>query len=954
MLAQRSPAGPFAARVRDEQIAMLYARNRVPTLVGVPFGALVCAFGWPEGPHAGLVAWFALKVLTATARLGTDAVYTRYRERASADTWRNRYAIALALDGLVWSLLILFFAGPERGELGPVGIAAVLGVGSSGLFALSTDRLANTVFATALLVPGAARLLLLDTRLGAFGGAALLVFLFLVVEHGMRVSEESAELLRLRFEVAHARDAALAAGTAKGDFLATMSHELRTPLNAVIGMAGLLADTEMTPDQRERLDVIRASGETLLTLIGDILDVSKIEAGKLEIEAAPLELVRVVEDSLNQAAPAAFSKGLELGYAMTDECPAALVSDAMRVRQILANLLGNAIKFTAKGHVTVQVSHAALDGERVEIAFEVRDTGVGIEPENLARLFVPFTQADATTTRRYGGTGLGLAICKSLTELLGGVISAESALGEGSIFRFSIVGKALPTPRLRALPINAGSRVCVLSDQPTSRGLLEAHVNGFGFVASRVASVAAAIELVVADGLDLVVFDARRNVGATHAVRALREARETLPIVALVSPREASPFHDDDPPAARVATVSMPVKTGRLLEVVEALLAGQPAPLRTSAIADLEPRRPPDPARGSVLVVDDNELNRRVAVEMVRRLGLSTCAVGSGAEAIDAFRVERFDHVLMDVHMPVMDGFEATRRILELAREAREEAAHHRDDRERLARGSRALPRGRDERIHHEARPPERAGRRAPRKLRRRPRRRGALGHHRRPRRAGARGPAHARGDLGRDPPRRSGGDVPGRRPGPYPGHARRRPRRRRRSHPQPRPPFAGERWGDRCQPRLRHRDGDRDERAQPPFGGDGVPHRRARQGVRPRDRRVRARPRADPRGALSEELHPIAPFTRAADRTGPRAGPANLPTPSFRAARSAAKNPGRRVPTGGGRAKASSRTTRSAWIPRPQRPRNDCVGWCARPGVRGRFPFRAGGIVSKAHSCRS
>ena len=188
-------------------------------------------------------------------------------------------------------------------------IAAVIGVGSSGLVALSTDRRANVVFAVALLAPGAVRLLMLGTRLGVFGGIAILVFLGIVIEHGIRVSDATVELLRLRFEVAQARDAALEAARAKTEFLATMSHELRTPLNAVIGMASLLADTHMTADQRERLDVIRASGETLLTLIGDILDVSKIEAGKLEVESAPVDIVRLVEESLDQVAAAAFEQG---------------------------------------------------------------------------------------------------------------------------------------------------------------------------------------------------------------------------------------------------------------------------------------------------------------------------------------------------------------------------------------------------------------------------------------------------------------------------------------------------------------------------------------------------------------------------------------------------------------------------------------------------------------------
>jgi signal transduction histidine kinase/CheY-like chemotaxis protein len=668
LLPPLSSVGPLASRVRDEQVAMLFRRNWVPTIVGVPFALLVCTFAWGDGMHAWLLAWLVTKLATASGSLLLNALYRRRPDRAPAETWDLRYLVALGLDGLAWSLLVILYAQPGRGEMAPVMVAAVLGVGSAGVVAVSMDRRANVVFATALLVPGAVKLLLLGTRLGTFGGVAMILFLGVVIENGIRVSEATGELLRLRFEVVQARDAAIAAGGAKSEFLATMSHELRTPLNAVIGMAALLADTGMTADQRERLDVIRASSETLLTLIGDILDVSKIEAGKLEVESAPVDLARVVEEALDQAGPAAFGKGLEIGYEMSDECPAGVVSDATRVRQILANLLGNAVKFTSRGSVTVNVAATTLDGGRAEITFAVHDTGIGIEPEHIDRLFVPFTQADATTTRRYGGTGLGLAICRSLCELLGGTIGVESAPGKGSTFHFSIVGKTLPQSRLRALPINVGAPVCVVGEDATARGILAGHVASFGFVVSPVASVAAALEIVEADQADLVAIDARgHEQEVIGTVRALREARATLPVVVLVPPRTASLVRAALPGDPLVATAPKPLKTGRLLEVIEALLAGRPAPARQSSMADLEPPRAPDVANGSVLVVDDNDMNRRVATEMVRRLGLSARAVGSGAEAIDAVRGERFDYVLMDVQMPDMDGFEATRRILEVA-----------------------------------------------------------------------------------------------------------------------------------------------------------------------------------------------------------------------------------------------------------------------------------------------
>jgi signal transduction histidine kinase/DNA-binding response OmpR family regulator len=663
--ARRASTGPIGERVRDEQVEMLFVRNRVPLLVGLPFALILCAVAWNAWGGGALLAWLGLKVASAVIRLGLDVWRQRRPESATSARWASRYTLALGLDGLVWSFLVLFFAGLSQGELAPVAIATTIGLGASGAVALSMDRRANAVFAAALLVPGALRLLAFGGRLGLFGGIAMLLFLGMVIEHGVRVSQETEELLRLRFEVAGGRDAALAAARLKSDFLATMSHELRTPLNAVIGMAALLADTEMTADQRERLDVIRTSGETLLTLIGDILDVSKIEAGKLQVESAPVEIARVLEESLDQVAAAALAKGLEIGYRLSDDCPAAIVSDPTRVRQILVNLLGNAVKFTDRGSVTVHVQAATRELERVELTFTVHDTGIGIEPARLNELFVPFTQADSTTTRRYGGTGLGLAICKSLSELLGGTIGAESVPGEGATFHFSIVGKPLPQARARAFPINAGSRVCVVSDDATARELLAHHVSGFGFATHVVASLAAGLEVVAADEADIVLLDLRGQ-DEELAVTSLRAARAGMPLVLLVAPRPGSP-NRVIPADPFVATVSKPVKTARLLEVIEALLAGRSAPPRMSSSADLEPIRAGDSAGASALVVDDNEINRRVALEMVRRLGLTVQAVASGAQAIEAVRRERFEYVLMDIQMPDMDGFEATRRILEVA-----------------------------------------------------------------------------------------------------------------------------------------------------------------------------------------------------------------------------------------------------------------------------------------------
>jgi signal transduction histidine kinase/CheY-like chemotaxis protein/HPt (histidine-containing phosphotransfer) domain-containing protein len=661
--ASRPPPAQAGTGVVDAQVDMLYRRNFIPSFAGVPYGALVCAVAWRTVPHAWLLAWFAVKVTIAAARVLLDMARRQSDPGVPATWWATRYVVALVLDGLTWTLLPVL-AGPTHDlRTNVVMIASVIGVGGIGAVVLSTDFRANVAFSVALLLPAALWEAVQGSRLSLFAGVAMLVFLGLILEQGRRAARDIAQLLRLRFEIAQARDRALDAARSRSDFLATMSHELRTPLNAVIGMAGLLADSGMTEEQRERVDVIRVSADALLMLIGDILDVSKIEAGKLQIELAPVDLARCIEESLAQIAPAASAKGLALGYEIEDGCPAGIESDAARIRQILGNLLGNAVKFTSEGSITVHVAARLRSDEGAEVTFSVRDTGIGIEPSDASRLFTPFTQADTSTTRKYGGTGLGLAISKNLSELLGGSIGVESKPGKGATFAFSIAGKALRSSRPRALPINVGLPVVVCGEAGVARDLLASHLAGLGFAPRAVVSPAAAAEVVAKGGTECVVLSAREAGDVGSAVSVVRSASATVPIVAIVPPGTAA--SRALAPDKHVAVTSQPVKVGRLLELVEALLVDEAAPATRRSFVDLEAPPGPARARGTALVVDDNELNRRVAVEMVKRLGLAARAVGSGAAAIEAVKGEAFDFVLMDVQMPDMDGFEATQRVLE-------------------------------------------------------------------------------------------------------------------------------------------------------------------------------------------------------------------------------------------------------------------------------------------------
>jgi signal transduction histidine kinase len=313
-----------------------------------------------------------------------------------------------------------------------------------------------------------------------------------------RLQTELDNQIRLSQELAKARDAAQAATRAKSAFLAAMSHEIRTPMNGVIGMTSLLLDTELTPEQREFTSTIRASGEALLTIINDILDFSKIEAGKMDLENQPFNLRECVESALDLVTPQATDKGLNLAYLVDANVPAAVCGDVTRLRQIIVNLLSNAIKFTRQGDVVVEVKTDRESLSAISICFSVRDTGIGIPPDRMERLFQSFSQVDSSTTRKYGGTGLGLAISKRLAELMGGTMWAESAVNQGSTFHFTIQAESAPAPALKYLqptqPDLSHKRVLIVGDNATNQSILIRHTQAWGIKLQATASPSEALE----------------------------------------------------------------------------------------------------------------------------------------------------------------------------------------------------------------------------------------------------------------------------------------------------------------------------------------------------------------------------------------------------------------------------------------------------------------------------
>jgi signal transduction histidine kinase/CheY-like chemotaxis protein len=702
----RSPTlGADQERQVQADLTRLLFEQAPPGLVltAVNAALVTAAMGFVAEPLA-VWTWFASLLLILAARALLLRRFRRDRAAAADAAWTRRFTLGAAATGMAWGLATLLLPGRD------LSYQVFLGFVLSGMVAgaiptLSHHLLAYRAYLLTALLPFGVHLAVLDNQLAYTFLFMLILFGFFMwinagryhetlrrsLELGHANLDLVADLTREKHQIAdlndqlaleveerrsaqqaliHAKEVAESASLAKSQFVANMSHEIRTPMNGVLGMLEMLGQSHLDTVQRGYVEIARNSAEGLLTVINDILDFSKIEAGKLDLEAIPFDARLLAEDVAALFSASAQTRELELACFVEPQVKTRVLGDPTRLRQVLTNILGNAVKFTQQGEVLLHVSEGPATPGHLTLCFAVNDTGIGMSAEQRARLFSPFVQADGSTTRRFGGSGLGLTISKNLIELMGGTLEVQSTLGEGSRFLISI--PFLPQSDAGAAPSPNGLdglHMLAVDDHLTNLEILGHYLRGWGVHYTCVTRPAEALERLrraAAAGQPFAVAILDMQMPDMDGL-ALARAIRADPLIAptrLVLLSSAGQPAAADLPGIDLA-LNKPVRLALLRDALFQLVHGrtpEPPPPRP------EPTAPQ--LTGRVLLAEDNLVNQKVACGMLRKLGLTVEVADNGAAALERIAAGPYDLVLMDVQMPVMDGFAAPRALRERERQA--------------------------------------------------------------------------------------------------------------------------------------------------------------------------------------------------------------------------------------------------------------------------------------------
>ena len=613
-----------------------------------------------------------LGLLSAVAAVGM-ALLLRRGARRQSERFRSLVHNATDLITVLDEHAIALYQSPSSERVLGYGPADIVGTRLTNLLHPSNKKQAIDEFAAAYERPGETVSVHFvvrhrDGRWITLEGSATNLLNDPSVRGFVLNSRDVTERERVAAELSAARDEALSASVTKSQFLASMSHEIRTPMNAIIGLTELLLDTPLEREQREFAQGAQGAADGLLGIINDILDFSKVEAGKLEIEAVPFDLGDLVEDVAALLGGIANGKGVELLAHRTPEVPTALVGDPTRLRQILLNLSSNAVKFTKHGEVVIRVRLLEDNDSSVRVRFEVSDTGVGIAAADMDRLFDPFSQADASTTRRFGGTGLGLAIVKQFVELMGGEVGVDSTVDVGSTFWFELpLGKQLDVAeRAVSVPALAELHALIVDDNATNRLILREQLASWGMASAEAGHAVHALELLraaAADGtpFDVVVLDLNMpDMDGLELARAIGADPAIVGPHLFMLSSSGRVARDVAQAAGLSGTLTKPVRHSELFNCLMEGLAMPAEHVMSEPVATVVE---PTTSGGCLLLVEDNTMNQLVATKLLAKLGYDVTVAGNGIKALAAMEHTEFDAVLMDCQMPEMDGYEATREI---------------------------------------------------------------------------------------------------------------------------------------------------------------------------------------------------------------------------------------------------------------------------------------------------